>query len=127
MKSLTYMTGLMLALMLVASTAMAEMPSNAIRTMATMTFYLNHFPADADKGKLRDIANSSGSPEYEKTIASAMLNLHHKAIASDKKKLIDVINDKSVPKAARDLAKIIHDLNHKPSSADKKVLKQYMW
>ena len=105
----------------------SDAPSASIRTMATILNYLNHYPGDADKPKLKEIADNANAPEYERVLANAILNLEHKANAADKPKLAKIKSDSGIPQAARDLASIVHDLNHKPSSGDKATLKKYMW
>jgi hypothetical protein len=105
---------------LAAPVAFAE--SEAIRTMATITKNLNHFPSDADKQKLANIINSDESSEAEIAVASAISDFEHKVSESDSAELQSVIDDESAPAELRKLASILMTINHSPSESDMEKL-----
>jgi len=105
----------------------ASSPSDSVRTMSMVLNFLNHYPGDDEKTKLKKIISSKKATSQEKVIATAILNLHHGATDKDKAKLSSVISDSSTAGPAKDIAKIVKGLSHKASSSDKAVLKKYMW
>jgi hypothetical protein len=92
--------------------------SEAIRTMATITKNLNHFPSDADKQELASIINSDESSAAEIAVASAISDIEHKVSESDRTELQSVIDDDSAPDDLRELASILMTINHSPSESD---------
>lgn len=97
--------------------------SEAVQTIAAILETFNHFPSDADKGALREVAWEEISTADEKTIAKVLLNVQHKVTDADKPKLEAIVNDDKASQSAKTLASIILNLNHTPSKADKEKLK----
>jgi len=126
-KRIFILFSVILSVFLFSQQSIAAAPSNSVKTMATILNYLNHFPNDDEKEKLRKIVNSKKATPQEKIIATAIINLQHRATDADKQKLSEVISDSSTSKSAKSIAKIVRGLRHKPSSNDKDVLKKYMW
>src|SRR5687768_6733819 len=93
--------------------------SEAVQTIAAILETFNHFPSEADKGAVREIAGEEISTADEKTIAKALLNVQHKVADEDKPKLEAIVNDGKASQSAKTLASIILNLNHTPSEADK--------
>lgn len=96
--------------------------SAAVKEMAGIMSHLEHYPSDAEKTKLKAIADGKDSSAQEKAIATAIINLKHKVAAGDADALKKVAGDSSVPAEVRDLANIILSLNHMPSASDKAKL-----
>jgi len=121
---------ILLCLILMAGLMFGSQPalaaSGAVREMAGIMVHLEHFPSDAEKGKLKSIADNMASTVQESVLARAIMNLKHKAAAEDKDKLKQVMDDSSAPAEVRELAGIILNLNHMPSAADKSKLEQMM-
>ncbi len=93
----------------------------AIKNMANILMHLNHYPSDAEKKQLRNMAANSDS-EHVKILATAMVNMEHSATAADKRKLKQLMDDKSASEQEKTLASILYNLHHKPSRADKQAL-----
>jgi hypothetical protein len=108
---------------LVTSTVTAA-ESKAIQTMAGILVKLNHFPSDAEKQTLKQIADAKETTAHERVIAQALVNLQHKVSADDKPKLDALLKDTAAPESVKTLASIIVSLNHMPTDADKEKLKK---
>jgi len=104
----------------VAGAAFAN--SDAIRTMASITMTLNHFPSDADKEQLKAIVDSDDSTEEEASIAMALMNMQHQVTAGDAQRLHAIVEDDAADADAKTLAEILLGINHMPSDADKAKL-----
>jgi hypothetical protein len=96
--------------------------SKAVQTMAGILTSLNHFPTDAEKQSLKQIAEDKAVTEDERTIARALMNVQHTVAESDKAKLETIVSNKKAAASAKTLASAILNLNHKVSEADKKKL-----
>lgn len=103
---------------------MAADETKAVQTMSGILVKLNHFPTDAEKITLQQIADNKTTTAHERVVAQAMINLKHKVSADDKTKLDALLSDKSAPESVKTLATIIVNLNHAPSDADKEKLKK---
>jgi len=88
-----------------------------IATMAGIVMNMNHFPGDAEKKKLNDIASTAKS-DAEKTIATAILNIKHAPSPADKAKLELIAADPDAAAPVRDLASIVADFNHQATETD---------
>lgn len=91
--------------------------NNNVETMAGIVMSMNHFPGDAEKNTLNQIATTAQN-DAEKTIATAILNIKHAPAPADKAKLELIAADPNAAAAVRDLASIIADFNHKATEAD---------
>ena len=110
-------------LLIVSATSVADAGKHtAVQTMAGILTGLNHFPTDADKQSLKQIAEDKSASADERTVAQALMNVQHKVADADKPKLEAIVNDKKAPDSIKTLAGVILNLNHTPSEADKKKL-----
>ena len=123
MKS-TIIFSIIAAAVLLISTNPAYADTAAIRTMASITMNLNHFPSDADKQMLAAITHSDDSSESEIAVATAISNIKHKVSAGDKEKLNSIIEDESTPTELRTVASVLISINHTPTKSDKERLKK---
>jgi hypothetical protein len=108
------------SLFLVSQTTFAG-DTESVRAMANIMMHLNHYPSDAEKQQLANIAKTSSS-ESVKVVATALINMEHSATDADKQKLQTVMNDPNADKNIKTLASIVRNVLHKPSSADKEQL-----
>lgn len=118
--SRTVLAGVSIALLLAAGVVAAD--SDAIKTLATITMNLNHYPSDEDKAMLSAIIDSDESSEEEAAIAMALSNMQHKVTEADAERLEDIVNDDMADASSRKLAGILLKINHKPGDDDRKVL-----
>ena len=125
MKSI-YLWVLLPAAGLILGAQSASAASAAVREMAGIMVHLEHYPSDAEKTKLKEIASDKGSTDDERVIAAAMTNLKHHAASEDKDKLKKVIGDMSAPAEVRDLAGIVMNISHMPNAEDKSKLQMMM-
>src|SRR5688572_7437380 len=110
-------------LLIVSATSVAHGGKHtAVQTMAGILTALNHFPTDADKQSLKQIAADKSATGDERTVAQALMNVQHKVADADKPKLEAIVNDKKASGSIKTLAGVILNLNHTPSEADKKKL-----
>lgn len=96
----------------------------SVQTMSGILVKLNHFPSDAEKKALQQIADDKTATQHERVVAQALINVKHKVSADDQTKLEALLKDKSAPESLKTLATIIVNLNHAPSDADKEKLKK---
>ena len=90
----------------------------AFREIAGIVASINHFPSDADRAKLTEIAADESIAEPLRVMATAVANISHSATAEGKAAMA-AIQGSEVPDRAKGLAGIIANLNHVPSDADK--------
>jgi len=95
--------------------------ADAVSTMANIVLSLQHFPSDADKAALAEIA-AGDSSDSVKAVAGAIANINHKVSDTDKGVLEAIANDDSEPEDLRELAVIVAGMNHMPGSEDKAAL-----
>ncbi len=107
----------------VAATVSNAAESKAVRTMATILLHLQHFPTDADKQSLKQIAEDKSATGDERTVAQALMNVQHTVAAADKPKLEAIVKDDKAASSVKTLAAVLLDLKHVPSDADKEKLK----
>lgn len=114
------LAGITFALLLAAGVVAAE--SAAIKTMATITMNLNHYPSGDEKAVLKGIIDSDESTKEEAAIAMALSNMQHKVSDADAERLENIVNDDKAGASSRKLAGILLNINHKPGDDAKKVL-----
>jgi hypothetical protein len=105
-----------------AGRIVAAQDSKAVKTMAGILLKLNHFPSDAEKKTLKDIADDKATTAPERIVAQAITNVQHTAAAEDKMKLEAVGKDGAAPDSVKALAAILLRLNHTPNAQDKERL-----
>src|SRR6266702_1585788 len=67
--------------------------SKAVQTMAGILTKLQHFPTDAEKQTLKQIAEDKSVTADERTVARALMNVQHTVAAADKPKLEAIVKD----------------------------------
>ena len=102
---------LLLLLAVNAPTLAGGDTTDATKTMAEIVMNLNHFPSDAEKNTLQQIANSSASTENERIIANSLIGMQHKASSEDKVQLKNIMSSPTATEAERTLAKIMMNIN----------------
>src|SRR5687768_6161067 len=90
-----------------ATNAVHAGESKAVQTMAGILEKLNHFPNEADKASLQQIADDKGSSADEKTLAHALMHVQHKVSDGDKPKLEAIVNSKKASAGAKTIANVI--------------------
>ncbi len=98
--------------------------SGAIAEMSNVMIGLQHYPSDAEKARLKQIAADANTSAQEKTIATALMNMEHNVSSGDKAKLKQIADDASAPANVRELAGILMNMSHKPSAEDKAKLQK---
>lgn len=99
-----------------------ESQSSNLDALAGIIMTMNHFPGEAEKSKLNQIASTT-QDDAEKTIATAILNIKHAPAPADKAKLELIAADPNAAAPVRDLASIVADFNHQATEADVARLK----
>ena len=95
---------------------------NAEKQIADIVASINHFPSDADKAALADIAGNDALPEGLRNMATAVSNISHAASAEGKAMMASIQANGEAPDRAKLLARIIASLNHMPSDEAKAAL-----
>ena len=93
----------------------------AFSEIAAIVATINHFPSDADKAKLAEIAGDESIAQPLRTMATTVANISHSATAEGKEAMA-AIQESEVPDRAKGLAGIIANLNHMPSDSDKAAI-----
>ena len=94
----------------------------AAKQIADIVASINHFPSDADKAALADIAGNDALPEGLRNMATAVSNISHAASAEGKAMMAGIQANGEAPDRAKSLAGIIASLNHMPSDEAKATL-----
>ena len=102
--------------------SLAQDAGGAIKQIADIVASINHFPSDADKAALADIAGNDAFPEGLRGMATAVANISHAANAEGKEAMASIQANDQAPDRARALAGIIANLNHMPSDEAKATL-----
>jgi hypothetical protein len=100
----------------------SEAIENAEKQIADIVASINHFPSDADKAALADIAGNDVLPEGLRNMATAVSNISHAASAEGKAMMASIQASDTAPDRAKSLAGIIASLNHMPSDEAKATL-----
>ncbi len=93
----------------------------AFGEIAAIVASLNHFPSDADKAKLAEIAADESLAQPLRTMATTVAGINHSATAEGKAAMA-AIQASEAPERGKALASIIANLNHMPSDADKATI-----
>ena len=99
-----------------------EATMNAGKQIVDILASINHFPSDADKAALADIAGNDVLPEGLRNMATAVSNISHAASAEGKAMMAGIQANGEAPDRAKSLAGIIASLNHMPSDEAKATL-----
>ena len=102
--------------------SLAQDAGGAIKQIADIVASINHFPSDADKAALADIAGNDVLPEGLRNMATAVSNISHAASAEGKAMMAGIQANGEAPDRAKSLAGIIASLNHMPSDEAKATL-----
>ncbi|HIF74997.1 MAG TPA: hypothetical protein EYG31_05700 [Porticoccaceae bacterium] len=102
--------------------SLAQDAGGAIKQIADIVVSINHFPSDADKAALADIAGNDALPENLRNMATAVSNISHAASAEGKAMMASIQANGEAPDRAKSLAGIIASLNHMPSDEAKATL-----
>ena len=102
--------------------SLAQDAGGAIKQIADIVVSINHFPSDADKAALADIAGNDALPEGVRNMATAVSNISHAASAEGKAMMASIQANGEAPDRAKSLAGIIASLNHMPSDEAKATL-----
>ena len=102
--------------------SLAQDAGGAIKQIADIVVSINHFPSDADKAALADIAGNDVLPEGLRNMATAVSNISHAASAEGKAMMASIQANGEAPDRAKLLARIIASLNHMPSDEAKATL-----
>ena len=97
--------------------------SKAVQTMAGILMNLQHYPTDAQRQSLMQIAEDKSTTPDERTVAEALMNVRHMVAGADRPKLEAIVKNDKAPSSVKTLARVILNLNHMPSDSDKEKLK----
>ena len=97
----------------------------AFREIASIVASINHFPSDADKAKLAEIAADESIAENLRIMATTVANINHSATAEGKAAMA-AIQAGDAPDVGKTLAGIIANLNHVPSDEDKATIAGFL-
>ena len=96
--------------------------ASALRDIAGIVASLNHFPSDADKAKLMEIAADETIAAGLREMATTVSNISHAATAEGKEAMARIAASDQAPDVAKSLAGIIGSLNHAASDEAKATL-----
>jgi len=95
---------------------------SAARAIAGVLVNLNHFPSDADKAVLMEVANDESNGQGFRAIARAVHNMQHAASAEDKELMGRIMAADQADPRAKALAEIVANFSHVPGDAAKATL-----
>jgi hypothetical protein len=98
--------------------------SKAVQTMAGMLLTLNHFPNDAQKKTLQQLADDKATTAHERVLLQALMNVQHTLNAADKPKVEALLKDATASESVKTIATVLSKLNHTPTDAEKATLKK---
>lgn len=117
--------GIAIVLMIgLQGTAMAE-GTVATQQLAMIVINLNKAPSDQEKKALQEIASSTSTTEYERTLASTLVSVEDKVKPDDKPKMRDIMISPRATDAERAIAKVLYKLESQPEEREKTRLGQY--
>ena len=105
---------LIVLLGLFSQVSMADNAS-AAKTIAGVLASLNHFPSDADKLALTDVANDEGNGRGFRLIATAVSKIQHAATSEDKEVMNRIVASDRASADAKILAEVVLGINHSAS------------
>jgi len=105
--------------------AMAQDAGGALKQISDIVASLNHFPSDADKATLAEIAANDSLPQGLRNMATTVAGINHSASAEGKEMMAAIQANDAAPEGAKALAGVIAGLNHVPSDEAKATLAQY--
>ena len=112
---------LIVLLLFPVAASVASAHESAIRTMATITLHLNHYPNAAELRQLEAIDRQATSAEIH-TLARALLHMRHTVQPEDAQALRRLASDAHASQPARELASILLGIQHHPSASDRQRL-----
>jgi hypothetical protein len=124
MRYLATFISVLLVASVVAARPVAAQQRDAVKTMAGILLTVNHFPDDAQKKTLQDLAAQSTTTASEKVLIAALVGLQHSVPAADKPKLQAIAEDERAPESVRSLATILGRFLHMASDEDKATLEK---
>jgi len=95
----------------------------AIRDMASIVFFMEHYVVSNDKKLLKAFTKNEKLSQNVRTIAEAIVNIQHKPLYSDIEKLQAIFRSEKSNVSEQELAYIISNFRYKPSAKDKSTLK----
>lgn len=122
MKTITKLFAAFALLGLLSQPAMAQDAQAALKQIADIVASLNHFPSDADKATLAEIAGNDSLPQGVRNMADTVANISHAATADGKAQMAAIQENPQAPDYAKALAGIIASVNHVPSDDAKATL-----
>ncbi len=105
--------------------ALAQDNGAALKQIADIVASLNHFPSDADKATLAEIAGNDAYPQGLRNMANAVANINHSASAEAKEQMAAIQANDAAPEGAKALAGVIASVNHVASDEAKATLAQH--
>lgn len=102
----------------------AGQASDAVKTVAGILLTVNHFPSDAEKATLEELAAQPTTTENEKVLIEALVNMEHSVREADEARLAAIAADQSAPESVRTVAEILGRFLHMASDEDKAALKE---
>ena len=116
---------LLMIISLIAS-PLAAQQSKAVQTMAKVLLTMNHFPSDAEKQTLKQIADDKATTAQERVLISALAGIQHTLGAGDKAKVEALVKDPAASDGVKTIAGILAKFNHMATDADKAALKKLL-
>jgi hypothetical protein len=102
--------------------SMAADNGSALSDIAGVVAGMNHFPSDADKGKLMMLSEDDSLAQGIRDMASTVANIQHFANDEGKEAMARIIANEQAPDRAKTLARIIAGFLHIVSAEDKATL-----
>ncbi|PCJ25097.1 MAG: hypothetical protein COA96_08110 [SAR86 cluster bacterium] len=96
--------------------------ASAQKTIAGIVAGMNHFPSDAEKAQLVEIAGDENSGRGMQMIANAVINIQHAANAEGKTAMQQIIDYPQASASAISLAQVVLGFNHMASAEAKETL-----
>lgn len=121
-KTLTRSLMLLMLGGLFSQATLAQEAGDALKTIADIVASLNHFPSDADKATLAEIAGNEDLPQGLRNMANTVANISHAASAEGKEQMAAIQANDQAPDTAKALAGIIASVNHTASAEAKATL-----
>ena len=103
---------------------LAAQQSKAVQGMAKILLTMNHFPSDAEKATLKQLADDKATTAQERVLLQALAGIQHTLGAGDKAKVEALVKDPAASDGVKTIAGILAKFNHMATDADKAALKK---
>ena len=120
------LVSLLVLLVTLGAAPLSAQATKPVQAMANVLMTMDHFPTDAQKQSLKQLADDKATTAQERVLLQALLNVQHTVSTADKPKVEALLKDPAATDAVKTIAAILGKLNHQATDADKAALKKLL-